>query len=364
MIRAAFRVDASLSLGTGHVMRCLTLAQEMKDSGAEILFISRTHTGHCCDLIEAQGFAVERLVPSSCEAQGMVGASAAAYVPDLGGSLAADAAATRRTIDEFGPLDWLVVDHYAVDVDWEKAVRSVTSRIMVIDDLADRCHDCDLLLDQNFHLKGESRYAEIVPAHCIRLLGPHYALLRREFLAARQRLHPRNDDVRRIVFGFGGTDSSNETAKAIRGFLSLGCSDIRADVVVGSTYPHFASLERLCAGEAQVAVHRQPRNGADLMAMADLAVGAGGSSTWERCCVGLPSIVVSVAENQEVVVRDLASAGFVSYIGKSEWLESRDIARALSSALRAPAMLKAQGERCLGLVDGLGACRVVEALEA
>jgi UDP-2,4-diacetamido-2,4,6-trideoxy-beta-L-altropyranose hydrolase len=177
------RTDASVQIGTGHVMRCLTLADELRGRGAEVIFVCREFDGNLCGYIEEKGYIVHRLPVSDATEQGdqniEIGLKHTAW---LGADCQTDVEQVEEIIKDLeSPPDWLVVDHYALDERWEECLRSYCKKIMVIDDLADRPHNCDLLLDQNFYENLESRYDGLVPPQCKKFLGPKYALLRPEF---------------------------------------------------------------------------------------------------------------------------------------------------------------------------------------
>jgi UDP-2,4-diacetamido-2,4,6-trideoxy-beta-L-altropyranose hydrolase len=296
-LKVAIRADASAAIGTGHVMRCRALAQALEERGAVTQFTEESR-------VEA--------------------------------------------------ADWLVVDSYRLDAAWESSMRQKAAKILAIDDLADRKHDCDLLLDQNFLPHAAGRYDSLVPERCRRLLGPRYALLRPEFSHFRKKLQARTGKIEKILVSLGGVDAKNETSNVI--FL-LKPLRLAVDVVVGAANPHANRIARECA-EAGFAFHRQASNMAELMAAADFAVGAGGSTTWERCCLGLPTLQVAIAPNQEAPSRALAEAGLIFFSGKSVTAE------ALRDALSDPARLKDQSRRMRALVDGEGARRVAAALFA
>jgi len=294
-LKVAFRADASAAIGSGHVMRCRALAQALEERGA----------------------AVEFKQESQLEAE-----------------------------------DWLVVDSYSLDAAWESRMRQKAAKILAIDDLADRRHDCDILLDQNWFPDAERRYEGLAPPRCRMLLGPRYALLRPEFSRTGRR--ERDGKVHRVLVSMGGMDPGNETSKSIQLLEGKG---VAVDVAVGAANPHRDEIARLCA-QAGFEFHLQPSNMADLMAAADLAIGAGGTTTWERCCLGLPTLQIAIAPNQEAPSRALAEAGFVTYLGKSV------TAGAIVEALRSPDKLKKQSELVSALVDGEGARRVAAALFA
>ena len=228
-----------------------------------------------------------------------------------------DAEQTLDAIDRIGAIDWLVVDHYALDGRWERMQRNRAPRILAIDDLADRVHDCDILLDQNLVLEIDSRYRGRLPAACKPLLGPHYALLRPEFAEQRKSLAGRSGEIRRILVSYGGSDPGNETARALSAIKGLSTDRLAVDAVVGMSNPHGDSIAKLCQEMPHATLHRGAENMAELMKRADLAIGAGGVMSWERCCLALPTIAVDIADNQTGALTALAAAGAVAYLGSA-----------------------------------------------
>jgi len=325
------RTDASLTIGTGHVIRCLTLAKALRESGAQILFICREHEGHLCDHIEEQGFAVHRL-PSPREE--FVPEDAPAHAAWLGAAWQEDADATVAAITSLQiKPDWLIIDHYGIDRRWEERLRPFVNRIMVIDDLADRHHDCDLLLDQNLVPDMESRYDDLLPEDCTRLLGPDYALLQPIYAELLDRIPPREGPIRRILISFGGADSDNLTGRALEAFISLNRPDIEVDVVIANNSPHSASLQELAHGHPNIHLHGTLPTLAPLMAKADLAIGAAGATSWERLCLGLPAVVVTTAENQRNVASFLDHKGFITLIGSKSERNNLSIATSLKEII-------------------------------
>jgi len=240
-------------------------------------------------------------------------------------------------------IDWLVVDHYALDRRWEEQMRPFVRKIMVIDDLADHPHDCDLLLDQNLYEDMETRYDGLVPEHCIKLLGPKYALLRRGFREARANLRERDGTVKRILVFFGGSDSTNETAKALEAIQLLGRPDIAVDVVVGLSNPHKDGIKEMCSIMPNAKYYCQVDNMAELMAQADLAVGAGGSATWERCFLGLPSITIITAKNQRESTLAVSSRKATFNLGFHNQVSSKEILDILQLFLSSSEILQNMG---------------------
>lgn len=359
--RVVIRVDASTEMGMGHLMRCLSLARLLADDGAAVLFLLRSHAAGLVQLIEGEGHAV-RLLPDPANRPDEALADGNAHARWLPTSWKHDAEQTLAAVDRFGRVDWLIVDHYALDGRWERVLRERVPRILAIDDLADRHHDCDMLLDQNLVLEMDSRYDGRVPPGCRMLLGPRYALLRAEFAQRRNSLMPRNGEVGRILVGFGGSDPGNETAKALAAIKSLHSPSLAVDVVIGLTNPNADSLALLCGEMSMTRLHRGAGNMAELMENAGLAIGAGGIMSWERCCLGLPTIAVDIADNQIGALKALAGSGAVTYLGSAPSVTVERLAGAIRSMLDDPAWTRAMGEAAGALVDGLGTSRVWEAM--
>lgn len=321
-MKIAIRVDASSQIGTGHFMRCLTLADALKQRGAQIRFISRHMPRTMCDMLNVKGHEFVKLEGTDGKTDEL------SHSHWLGTSQQKDAQDTIKALSD-KTWDWLVVDHYALDIRWENALRGSTKKIMVIDDIADRRHDCDLLLDQNFYSDMENRYENLIPVQCIKLFGPKYALLRPEFRKSRENLRKRDGRVSRIFVFFGGSDPTNETAKALEAIRLLGRPDIAVDVVVGTANSHLDVIAAICDSMPNVRLHRQVDNMAELMATADLAVGAGGSTTWERCYLGLPTILFVLADNQQRAAEDLADVGAIVNLGASANVNAEHLSKAI-----------------------------------
>jgi UDP-2,4-diacetamido-2,4,6-trideoxy-beta-L-altropyranose hydrolase len=348
------RVDASNRIGSGHVMRCLTLAHELRTTGADVSFICRELPGNLCDLIEQQSFKVIRLIMGVSNNETYHGENKTDYSQWLGASVSIEIKQVLRNLSHLKRADWIVVDHYSLDEHWEHAIRPYSDRILVIDDLANRRHDCDLLLDQNLFIHPEGRYDRLVPPHTEVLLGPQYALLRREFKEERNRLRYRSGIIQRILIFFGGSDSTNETAKTLRAIESINRPDLYLDVVVGSSNPNRHEIELLCQTVPNAHFSCQINNMAERMFLADLALGAGGSTTWERCYLALPSLTVIVAENQREGSIAVHKYGASHILGWFEEITSDHIAKELLLFLEQPEKLRQMSQKGLELMGDLG----------
>ncbi len=358
-LQVVFRTDASLAIGTGHVMRCLSLAGALVGRGAEVSFICREHEGHLCDLIEERGFAVHRL---PAPAEDFTIEAAPAHAAWLGMTWQEDADQTCAVIrDRECRPDWLIVDHYALDSRWEHALRPLVGRILVIDDLADRAHDCDLLLDQNLVADMQARYIGKVPEDCRLLLGPEYALLQQIYAKLHDHIPPRKGPVKRILISFGGTDRDNLTGRTLTAFISLDRPDIDVDVVISGSSPYAPDIRARVAGYANIRLHNNLPTLAPLMARADLAVGAAGTTSWERLCLSLPALVVTLAENQRPIADGLHRQGLVHWLGHYDEVSEQSIRQSLAGLFE-EGIDEEWSLRCKSRVDGKGVDRMVAVL--
>ncbi|MCP4568412.1 MAG: UDP-2,4-diacetamido-2,4,6-trideoxy-beta-L-altropyranose hydrolase [FCB group bacterium] len=333
------RTDSSHDIGSGHLMRCLTLADELRRAGAKIEFACRDLPGNLNRLIDEHGFLL-LLLPEN--------------LPDQ----AADAAATQNVLKTANSLDWIIVDQYDLDHTWHTLMRPQTEHIMVIDDMADRHHDCDLLLDQNLYNDYETRYDCLVPDRSLRLLGPQYALLRREFNTARQTLTEPSGRIARLLLFFGGPDPTGETVKAVEAVRMLGRSEIAVEIIIGAANCHREKITDLCADLPNGRLHVQVDNMAELMAHSDLALGAVGSTTWERCCLGLPTIFWATSDNEIELAESCRQLDIGLYLGHHHQVTPASLKKRLVEVLENPQRLREWSQKAAALVDGLGAKRV------
>lgn len=333
---AVIRADASTSIGSGHVMRCLTLAHRLKkEKNAKVVFVMRDLLGNLIDVVKKQGFDVLKL-PSANQKYSLNGYGLWLTVP-----MEVDAKQTIEVLQHYlqehgcDVVDRLIVDSYALDEQWELMSRPYCNKIMVIDDLANRRHDCDILLDQNFYLNKDVRYAGLVPEHCKMLLGPEHALLREEFYEAKKHLRKRDGNIKNILVLYGGSDLTNETEKAIKALVQLHDEgyNFTADVITGVSNSRREKIKHLCSKYHFFHYYCQVNNMAEFMNKADLMLGAGGSTTWERLYMELPALVTAVAENQIQGCRDCSQAGLIDYLGESEKVTVDVIVNALFAQL-------------------------------
>mgnify|MGYP001824992088 CR=1 FL=1 len=341
-MQVVFRVDASVEIGYGHVMRCLTLADELRSHNHQVSFVCRDLTGHLAGKIEQKSYVCQLIQAKQWQQ---------------------DASQTAGLLAELSP-DWIVVDHYQLDAQWHKALRGITGKIMVVDDLANRRLDCDLLLDTGMG-KQPQDYERLVPTGCHLLTGVQYALIRREFIrkvnaAKTKRLNIHK--MEKVLINFGGMDPAG-LIPAILGRLINKFSGLEFSVVVSSKTPNLADIQQLVQGCTSCRLLLDIDNMAEEMLLADFAIGAAGITAYERCTLGLPAIVIPNADNQQHFMSQLDKHSAVMAVRQPERMLV-EIEQLMDKCLKDADSLKNFSVACFKLVDGLGAHRVVEAMDA
>ncbi|MFM1978748.1 MAG: hypothetical protein RLZ68_13 [Pseudomonadota bacterium] len=361
-----FRADASRLIGTGHVMRCLTLADALSAKGVECKFICRAHGGNLIKFVRSKGYDTYELHIVQEASTAPVVPSEEAFIPNvnhqqwLGATQNQDAEACASILAYQRP-DWLIVDHYALDSRWEQALKPNYRKLMVIDDLADRPHACDLLLDQTSG-RDAADYRPLVPSGCRLLCGSQYALLRPEFAALRPYSLQRRaaPALRELLITMGGVDKDNATGQVLQALRTSHLpADCRITVVMGATAPwldavraqaqHMPWPTRVLVGVSDMA---------QLMADNDLAIGAAGTTSWERCCLGLPTIMMVLAENQRKIATALSTVG-AAYLFEASTLKTQPL---IDSECLKPLKLGAMSVAAASITDGLGVNHVIENL--
>lgn len=334
--RIIFRCDASPDIGSGHVYRCLTLADVMIERGWNCIFLSAPGS--------------ENVVPALAK-------------PQYG--------LARSVIDNLR-ADVLVVDHYGMDADFESACRDWAKKIVVIDDLADRTHDCDVLIDQTYGRDADD-YKDLVPGDCRILTGPDYALLRPQFFAAREGSLMRRKaglpERPRVLVSLGSTNMHGVTQTALRGLQLFKSCSLIIDVVLGAAAPGVEEVRALVDvmnidGLHQVIYHQNVADMAGLMALADLAIGAGGTTSWERCCLGLPVLIVEIADNQRFLAAELHNAGAAHNLGWHARVDVQMLVTALETYIIDPERARVMAEKAAAICDGRGTQRVMDIMNS
>jgi UDP-2,4-diacetamido-2,4,6-trideoxy-beta-L-altropyranose hydrolase len=344
-MRILCRTEASVEIGSGHVVRCATLAHSLAEAGHAVHFICRELPGNLNRWLEERGFQVSRLAAGA-------------------GRSISEASDARQCLLAVGDqrFDWILVDHYGLGAGWEQAMAELADRVFAIDDLG-RPHHCNLLLDQNFTNPLQELYRQGSPVSCELLLGPTFALVRPEFATFRAKSVGRSRiSIDRVLVFMGGSDPLNETCKALNGIYQANRSKLVVDVVIGAANPHRHAVEAACAGLQNATLHVQTSRMSELMAAADCAIGSAGSTTWERCVLGLPALVTILAENQAAIAEAVHVVGGHQLLGWHDAVTCEDYRCALSDL--DAASLSRMSQCAAEICDGRGVERVVRRLTA
>ncbi len=322
-------------------MRCFALAEVIKNLNFNVYFISKEIKGNIIKNIENDGYKVFTLDSKAIKS------------PKQRWKI--DAAKTTKIIQRFkNEKNLLLVDNYELSKMWETSVKPVVDKIIVIDDFSNRSHNCNLFIDQNLHTNTKERNKKN-PKNCKKLLGPKYAMLRKEFVEGRRTVKRISGKINRILISFGGSDEKNQTLKVIKKIVD---EKINVDVIVGEPNKNKTKIKKICSRMENFTYYQQPKNIAKIMKKADLAIGAGGIITWERCCLGLPSIVAIVSKNQEDATNAVSKKGCLINLGRVEQLTSEDYLNAIRN-LNSRKLIRMH-KKCLELVDGKGTERVAK----
>lgn len=364
-MKIVIRADSGAIMGSGHIMRCLVLADELR---VQTTFACRNLPGNIISVIESRGYAV-KILPESFE----------------------DANKEFLNFLAQEKPETIIFDNYDIDVELESAARQYVQRIVVIDDLAKRKHDCDILLDQNPCEAIHIKYDNLVPNSAIKLLGLKYALLGREFslrhcersatthTGTQKTLEDfikpyglpsfaNDSEVKNILIFFGGGDHKNLTEKVLNVFKNQksrssiisnpSILDSNFTVIVGGSNPNKEKIRALCEDNKNFSFHCQINNMAELMQASDLFIGAGGTTSWERMCGGLPGIIISIAENQEEICKELAGLDLIKYLGTAEEFSEERFLQTLEWVFKNPEWINTAAIKGQEMVDGYGAKHV------
>jgi UDP-2,4-diacetamido-2,4,6-trideoxy-beta-L-altropyranose hydrolase len=335
------RADASPEIGTGHVMRCLALAQAWQDAGGRTIFLMAQSTPSILARLAAENCRVITLsaVPGSDE----------------------DAAFTNEYAWRLN-AEWLVIDGYAFGGEYQEQIRSRERKLLCVDD-AGKCNRyiADIVLNQNLTAR-EGLYPNCDPDVQL-LLGPSFCLLRREFTPWRTRQREISDVGRKVLVILGGSTPADVGVRVMESLARAMVDGLRAIFLVGGSSPDTAALE-ICAATfpEKISIRRDVSNMAELMAQADVAISAAGSTCWELCLLGLPSILLDVADNQIPIALELDRLGCASYAGSGNRIRPDQLATLLQNLLASQNKRRSMSARSRQLVDGMGAERVVSAM--
>ena len=332
------RVDSSTKIGYGHLIRCLALADTLKKS-FKINFICTNLNGNLISQICKKKFEVFRFNTKSQRI-----------------NVKKDAEKTISIIKKYrNKKSLLILDSYILSQEWENRVKPYVKRLIVIDDLMDRKHSCDLIIDQNLHTQMNSLYTKSVPKNCIKLLGPDYAILRNQFIAQRKYAKIRSLPIKNILVSFGGTDNENHTLHALTSLKKLN-SDVNVNVVTGTANIGKKIIKNFCKKNFNYNYFEQVENMVKLMQVADLCIGSSGTTTWERCCVGLPAIAIVTSNDQKDIASAVSKNKCIINLGKIKKSDNVNYVRLMKNLKNSE--LQNMSRNCMKLVDGKGAARI------
>ena len=349
-MKFAFRVDSSYQIGSGHLMRCITLAKALKDKNIESIFISIKNKDDMSSLIKKNNFKILNINNKKKDKKNSF-------------SWKFDAEETQKKIKD-EKISHLIVDHYEIDEKWEKYLYKDLKKLIVIDDLADRRHFCDALIDYSLPIKN---YLKLVPSHTEILAGPKFALLDRSFIKERKKAKHQKENLKskKLTFyvSFGASDFTQETEKTLMALKKLGNNlSFKANIIVGKNNKQKKDIEKLCSKEVAFSYYEQPEKVASIMSKSNFGIGSPGTTTWERCCMGLPSILISVADNQIEIGKACNKSKIAKYLGDSKKISSNDLKDSILEMLKNPTKMFEYKQVGLKLIDGIGTRRVLSKL--
>ncbi|WP_220721082.1 UDP-2,4-diacetamido-2,4,6-trideoxy-beta-L-altropyranose hydrolase [Agarivorans litoreus] len=369
MSNCIIRVDASIQIGSGHVYRCISLAKALEETGVEVTFLCRSLKGNLNSLIAQQGFELLTLTPPLHQSLN----SHCSHANWLESTYADEIKESQSIIQQFlaekkiTTLDWLIIDHYAIEQQWHLSLRPYCKRLIQIDDLADRKFNCDFLINSSVFPEQIAYYDGLVNSKCKTLLGPQFAFIRKSFSEQRMKLKPYKERMNRktILMFFGGVDSKNETLKALKGTIeSIKSNMLNCTVVLGINNPNKGEIERFCQNRSEIlTVKIQVNNMEQLMSEAFLFIGANGSTIWECCTLGLPAITASIASNQALLAKTLDNKHIIRWLGDCNNTQETSYSKALELAINDRKSLQKQSKLMLNLLDGQGSHNTIRYIE-
>ena len=339
------RVDSSPEIGIGHMMRCLTLAQELKNNFDKVIFLTRKDSDDFTETIMENGFKVVLLPTQIIKPPKNI--HELNNYSDIIKNLI-----TTYTRNK----NYLLIDHYDIDSAFELSLKNTFEKIFVIDDLANRKHNCDLLIDQNYYRDLNHRYEKLIPNNAITLLGPKYAIIRSEFRSVNKKIIKKNSQVKKILVSFGGSDPTNECKKTLDALCSIENSQFEIIVVAGIYNHKFEQLQKLYEKYSSIKIYRHVNDLSRLMLDSDLFIGAGGTTTWERLYMGLPSIVTIISNDQKESIEFLSDMGHVINLGLAKNVTTETHVQAFQKLN--PDLIYSMSLNNQKLVDGNGCSRI------
>lgn len=342
------RADASAAIGSGHIMRCLALAQAWQERGGNVTFLSHCQNKVLRQRLTKEGYEfvfVERSHPDPADLKQVIECS-------------------RKVLNGSDKL-WFVVDGYHFDPDYQKSIRELGYKLVVIDDYNHLpAYHADILLNQNI---GAEQFPYRCGSKTVKLFGPQYALLRTEFLAWRNSARKKSGGQIRIMVTLGGSDPDNITLKVLKALCHMSLSGYIADVIAGPTNPNIKKLsleiQHIQKSSVNTIKLHQNINMPEIMAVTDVAISAGGSTCWELCFFGIPSLLIIAAENQQSIAVGLEREGAAACLGWHQDIDPVQLSSTLNGILSDAHHLKSMSLQAKKIIDGNGRNRLMNLMD-
>lgn len=353
-MNVVIRADASSNIGSGHIMRCLTLAMSLKKFGFKVSFACADLTGNLVPFIKTKGFEVVLLpVPDALKLL--------QTPPEYRWQADHQQKDAKFVTQHFQSesTDLIIVDHYGLDVIWHQTIRMLNAKLVVIDDLINRELDCDMVINPNVIALSTDPYQGLIKkVNCRNLTGPHYALLRPEVYELAHQKRPTSGSNKQVCVFLGYIDPDNVTGKVIEGLLKLR-TKVSIHLILNPLHPNFEALLQQAAEHNNITTYTKFVELIGLFKKCDVVVGAGGGASWERCCLGIPSIQVALTENQVAVCEQLSQQKAIKYLGQGRDITADDVFQVTEMLLSDDVQYQLIADSARNLVDGLGVHRVI-----
>ena len=335
------RVESNEKIGTGHLMRCLTIANSLRKMGNQVHFISKNMSKESKELLESNKFSVNLLDYKRKK-----------FDYEIDAKFTIEIIKKERKNSTF-----LIIDNYEIDKKWEILVKKFVKKIVVIDDLANRKHSCELLIDQNLNSDiKEKQYKKLTPKNCILLIGTQFAILRPEFYKLRKLTKTRTK-IKNILISYGGTDPTNETIKVLKALKNLNLKNINTHIVSGNLNSKNKEIKKLSTELNKSKFYEYTKDIGKLMIKADIAFGGAGTTSWERCCLGLPAIITILSNDQKDIAESLEKNACGINLGFGKKIRVKDYENILRKFNWNN--LREFSSNCKKIVDGRGTNRVI-----
>ena len=359
-MKIAFRVDSSAEIGIGHLIRCRSLAIHLKEVGHHVVFVSRDHKGNSNNLIKIENFKLYELKRSNSKNFNFTNI----YQKWLGISQLLDAKQTIQTLENLN-IDWIIVDHYGISKQWHKEVKKNIKKIIVIDDLASKQYACDAIINQNYNLDYKKLYKNRLHSNTQKFLGPRYSLIDPEYIKYQRKNNKKNREISNVFIYFGGEDNYKLTIKTIKALKDERLSYLKLHIVLPQKIDKklMNYYLNLPLKNKNIFIYHQQRTLALIISKCDIAIGAGGSTLWERIYFLVPSFIISTAANQVMACKSLAKKNLINYLGDARHVDDNKISSTIFNTINNKIDLLRQVKKLEKLNIGSGIKEIINIIK-